>query len=74
MEQEASSSGLKETDAIPVPQGPTVSREFLAPEWPWHGPCPINIHLLSADIYVSLSSYLRVLVHMLIQIFMESQT
>lgn len=41
---------IKEADSISVPQGPTVSREFLAPdlEWSWHGPCPINIHLLSA--------------------------
>lgn len=75
VEQEASSCGMKETNAIPVPRGPTVFREFLALDlsaMAW--PCPINIHLFSAYTYVSLSSYLGVLVHMLIQIFMESQT
>lgn len=39
MEQEASSSGMKETDAIPVPQGPTASREFLE-TWSGHGVVP----------------------------------
>lgn len=50
MEQEASSSVMKEADAIPALQGPTVSRELLAPnlEWPRYGPCPKNIHWLLA--------------------------